>query len=202
MAIEKPLSMEFIKDHFPATYTITPPISFRTINSTLSKSTPDSFVDFDGNQLTRFTYVSGADGGAISGDGDLFSTVSQFDFAQFQDTCASGGTNAYVYVNWTNTSHYSNLVPNYEVRVYLGYFSLASGTFTAGNVFLENYNSVYGFWSTYVVLGTTPSVNYSSITTSSQWAQVSNQWRIRIQNYSSSGSCTLNLGVGVRIIAI
>jgi hypothetical protein len=125
MALEAPLSINFIQDYFTATWSSSGNISFRTINSALSRTTPDAFSDFLNNQVNRFTYIAGAYS-INSATGDLDSSFNNYR-TFYMNTV--GGSAAGSFWQLINTYQYGTLT-SYNVRIYLDHISgaLPSGT--------------------------------------------------------------------------
>jgi len=200
MAIERPLSLKFIKDYFTNTYTTTnSDISFRAINLARGRTTPDSFVDFENNQVTRFNYISGADGGAYSGTGDLSSTFANY--MTFQDSVAAGSEASSIWklIN-TYQYGYSPLSTDYQVRIYVEHDYTVSGNFS-GNIFLERSTSSSGPWTikavTFSTSGATVSFAFTPSTSDNDY------FRIRLDNdYFFSSTAIMQMGIGIEVLDV
>jgi len=191
MAIERPLSLKFIKDYFTNTYTTTnSDISFRAINLARSRTTPDSFVDFENNQVDRFNHISGAFA-ISSATGDLSSAF--LNYKTFQDS-VSGSSEASSIWKLTNTYHYGFLT-GYTIRLYVKYDYLVSGTYNTGNIFVEQASSSGGPWSIKSVMSAFPSTTSFTFTPSTS---DNDYFRIRIDN-NNTGFITLAMAIGIEV---
>ena len=193
MAIERPLSLKFIKDYFTNTYTTTNSnISFRAINLARGRTTPDSFLDFENNQIDRFNHISGASG--IVGTGDLSSVLNNY--KTFQDSC-NGSSEASSIWKLINTYHYgySPLSSDYQIRLYVKYDYLVSGTYNTGNIFVEQASSSSGPWTIKSVMSAFPSTTSFTFTPSTS---DNDYFRIRIDN-NNTGFITLAMGIGIEV---
>lgn len=197
MSLEAPLSLKFIKDYFVSTYTTTNSnISFRSINSTLGRTTPDAFSDFLNNQVDRFNHISGAF--AInSATGDLDSAFNNY--KTFQDS-VSGNSEASSIWKLINTYHYgySPLSSDYQIRLYVDYDYLVSGGFNTGNIFIEQASSSSGPWTIKSVMSAFPSTTSFTFTPSTS---DNDYFRIRIDNNTTSFS-TLAMGIGIEVLDV
>ena len=198
MAIERPLSLEFIKDYFTNTYTVTSSdVSFRAINLARGRTTPDSFVDFENNQVDRFTYISSSPSGSVSGinsaTGDLSSVFANY--ITFQQYTAGSSSQSSSVWKLTNTYHYYYLTSKYTVTFYFDFDSIVGGGSFTGTIFLERGSSATGTFSIFRVLTGGPQTSSYSFTPS---ASDNDYFRIRVENNATSG-IYMNLGIGILV---
>lgn len=199
MAIERPLSLKFIKDYFTNTYTTTnSDISFRAINLARGRTTPDSFVDFENNQVDRFNHISGAYG-ISSATGDLDSSFNNY--KKFNDSVAAGSEASSIW-KLINTYHYgySPLSTDYQVRIYVLHDYTISGNFS-GNIFLEQSTSSSGPWTikavTFSTSGATVSFAFTPSTSDNDY------FRIRLDNdYFFSSTAIMEMGIGIEVLDV
>jgi hypothetical protein len=197
MALEAPLALKFIKDYFTNTYTTTNSnISFRAINLARSRTIPDAFSDFLGNQVSRFNHISGAFA-ISSATGDLDSAFNNY--KTFQDS-VSGSSEASSIWKLINTYHYgfSPLSSDYQIRLYVKYDFLVSGTYNTGNIFVEQASSSSGPWTIKSVMSAFPSTTSFTFTPSTS---DNDYFRIRIDN-NNTGFITLAMAIGIEVLDV
>jgi hypothetical protein len=158
MSLQAPLSINFIQDYFTATWSASGNISFRTINSALSRTTPDAFSDFLNNQVDRFSFQysipSGTTYSISSATGDLDTSFNNYKTFY---TNTVGGSAAGSVWQLINTYQYGTLT-SYTVRIYLDHIS---GALPSGTIRIYHSNSSTGPWTLKTVGAEYSTTSYS-----------------------------------------